>query len=290
MSNRPPGARQAGGSRQPAASRKPANPRARVRSRAGTAPAATQRTAGARSRPAKVAERRVARSRRRILRRVLAGFAGIVALAAVGALVWLVGWSDLLALEEVHVTGADASVEADVLAVAAPPMGEPLVRIDTAAMADAVRGLPEVADVSVTRSWPRALTIAVEPRTPAAVISDGSSWWQVDGDGVLFGDGTEQPDGLPVLEAPTGDAVEEVAARAAGVAVLTGLPGELAELVVAVTAETEASVQLTLDSGTTVRWGTADEMDNKSDVLLALLAEEATHYDVSAPAKPAIRP
>jgi hypothetical protein len=31
-------------------------------------------------------------------------------------------------------------------------------------------------------------------------------------------------------------------------------------------------------------------MENKSDVLLALLAQEATHYDVSAPAKPAIRP
>jgi cell division protein FtsQ len=237
-----------------------------------------------------VAERRVARSRRRILRRVLAGFAGVVAVGAAGALVWLIGWSDVLALEEVHVTGADASVETDVLAAAAPPMGEPLVRIDTAAIADAVRGLPEVAEVSVTRSWPRALTISVEPRSPAAVVSDGSSWWQVDSEGVLFGNGTEQPAGLPVLAAPTGDTVDEVAARAAGVAVLTGLPGELAELVVTVTAETEASVELTLDGGATVRWGTADQMENKSDVLLALLAQEATHYDVSAPAKPAIRP
>lgn len=225
-----------------------------------------------------------------MLRRVLAGFVGFVGLAAVGALAWLVGWSDVLALEQVHVTGADTSVEGDVRAVADPPMGEPLVRIDTAAMADAVRGLPEVADVSVTRSWPRALTISIDQRTPAAAVSDGSSWWQVDTEGALFGNGSEQPDGLPVLEAPTGDAVEEVAARAAGVAVLTGLPGDLADLVVSVSAETEASVELTLDDGATVRWGTADQMDDKSDVVLALLAEDATHYDVSAPAKPAIRP
>ncbi|HEX5994810.1 MAG TPA: FtsQ-type POTRA domain-containing protein [Jiangellales bacterium] len=288
MSSRRPGARQTGATRQPAGSRKPADPRATARSR--TASATGQRTVGVRSRPAKVRDRRVARSRRRILRRALAGFAGIAALAAVGALVWLVGWSDVLALEEVHVTGADDTVEARVVALAAPPIGEPLVTIDTDAMAQAVREMPEVADVSVTRSWPRALTISVQPRTPEAAISDGSSWWQVDADGVLFGNDAEQPDGLPVLAAPTGDTVEDVAARAAGVAVLTGLPGELADQVVTVTAETEASVQLTLDSGATVTWGTADQMDDKSEVLLALLAEEATHYDVSAPAKPAIRP
>jgi hypothetical protein len=31
-------------------------------------------------------------------------------------------------------------------------------------------------------------------------------------------------------------------------------------------------------------------MDRKSEVLLALLAEDGSHYDVSAPSNPSIRP
>lgn len=282
MSSRP-------AARQPASSRKPAGAQSRSKRATGAAPAIPQRGATRRA-PAKVAERRVVRSRRRIVRRLLAGFGALIALGGVGAVLWLVGWSELLALDEVHVTGADGILEADVIAAADPPVGVPLVRVDTAAIADAVRTVPEVADVSVSRSWPRAITISVQSRTPAAAIGDGSSWWRVDEDGVLFGNSAEQPADLPVLEAPTGDSVGDTAARAAGIAVLTGLPDELADLVVAVAAETEASVELTLDGGATVRWGTADEMDRKSDVLLTLLPEEATHYDVSAPSNPAIRP
>jgi cell division protein FtsQ len=225
-----------------------------------------------------------------VLRRLLAGFAGLVALGGVGALIWLVGWSDVLALEEIHVGGADDAMETEVLAVADPPMGRPLVRIDTDALADAVRTLPAVADVSVSRSWPRAITISVKPRTAAAAISDGASWWQVDTEGVLFGNSAEQPDGLPVLDAPAGQSAADEAARVAGVAVLTGLPAELADLVVGVAAPTDASVELTLDGGATVGWGTAGQMDRKGEVLLSLLAEDASHYDVSAPSKPAVRP
>jgi cell division protein FtsQ len=214
----------------------------------------------------------------------------LVALGGVGALVWVVGWSELLALDEVHVSGVDGAVEEDVLAAADAPLGVPLVRVDTAAIADAVRTVPDVADVSVSRSWPRALTISIEPRTPAAAIEDGASWLRVDQAGVLFGSSAEQPADLPVLDAPTGESAADKAARAAGTAVLTGLPGELSDLVVAVAAESEAAVELSLEGGATVRWGTADQMDRKSEVLLMLLAEDASHYDVSAPSNPAIRP
>ncbi len=224
------------------------------------------------------------------MRRLLIAFGGLVGAAGVGALVWLVGWSDVLALEEVHVDGAAGALEAEVRAAGEPPMGRPLVQVDTDAIADAVRDLPEVADVSVSRSWPRAITITVQPRIAAAAITDGASWWQVDAEGVLFGNTPERPDGLPVLDAPAGDSPAEKAARAAGVAVITGLPAEVADLVVGVAAPTEASVELTLDGGATVSWGTAGEIDRKSEVLLALLEEDASHYDVSAPSNPAIRP
>lgn len=222
-----------------------------------------------------------------MLRRLLTGFAVALGMAAVGAVVWLLGWSDATALEEVRVDGVDDELGDAVVEVADPPLGMPLIRVDTTAMEEAVTGLPEVAGVSVTRSWPNAVTIDVIPRAAEAAIADGQSWWLVDSTGVLFSESSAPPDGLPVLDAPT-DA-EAGPARAAGVAVLTGLPGQLHDLVTAVAAPTEASIELTLTDGATVLWGTADQADRKAAVLTALLATEATHYDVSAPGKPAVR-
>jgi cell division protein FtsQ len=222
------------------------------------------------------------------LRRVLAGVGMALAAGAVGAAVWLVAWSDLTALDELRVDGVDGDLVDTVSATADPPFGTPLIRIDTGAIEEAVAELPDVAEVSVHRSWPAAITVTVTPRVAAAAIAAGESWWLVDDTGVLFGEGAEQPDGLPELDAPV-DA-EAGPARAAGVAVLTGLPAELHDLVVAVAAPTEASVELTLDSGATVLWGTADQLERKAAVLLALLPEEGSHYDVSAPGNPAVRP
>lgn len=222
------------------------------------------------------------------MRRLLVGFAALLAVGAVGAATWLVGWSDVTALDEVRVDGVDGELAETVSATADPPYGTPLIRVDTAAMEAAVAELPEVAEVSVHRSWPTAVTVVVTPRVAAAVIEADGSWWQVDDTGVLFGRGTDRPDGLPVLDAPV-DA-DAAPARAAGVAVLTGLPPALRDLVEAVAAPTEASVELTLDGGATVLWGTADQPERKAEVLLALLAEEASHYDVSAPSNPAVRP
>jgi cell division protein FtsQ len=91
-----------------------------------------------------------------------------------------------------------------------------------------------------------------------------------------------------VLDAPVADGAE--ATRAAGVAVLTSLPAALNELVATVSAQSEADVRLGLTSGATVLWGDATMGDRKTDVLLALLREGATTYDVSAPERPAITP
>lgn len=270
MSRRPPKPRTG-----PAARRGPA----RSRQSAARGSSGTGRPSGG--------DRFAARSRRRIARRLLNGLAAVLAAGLIGTTVWLVGWSDATALDEVRVIGVDDEAADRVVETAAAPLGRPLVRVDTEAIELAVGELPEVADVSVSRSWPTAVTIAVTPRVAAAAIADGSSWWLVDSSGVLFGESSDQPAELPVLEATTdADAAQT---RAAGVAVLTGLPNDLHDLVAAVSAPTEASVELTLDDGATVLWGTADEMARKAEVLLALLPEEAAHYDVSAPANPAVR-
>ncbi len=215
---------------------------------------------------------------------------GLAVAGATGGVAWLVGWSDVTALDEVRVTGARGQLKEAVIAAVPAPLGTPLIRVDTERLAAAARRLPAVEAAAARRSWPNAVVIDVTPRTPAAAVTDGSAWWLVDRHGVLFGESSRQPADLPVLDAPT-DA-DAAAARAAGVAVLGGLPGDLREAVTAVAAPTAASVELSLDSGATVVWGTADHTARKAEVLRALLdsAEPASVYDVSAPSNPAIRP
>ncbi|HEX6577890.1 MAG TPA: FtsQ-type POTRA domain-containing protein [Jiangellaceae bacterium] len=219
---------------------------------------------------------------------MLAVLAASMAVAAVAGVVWLVGWSEVMALETVRVEGVDGELAGVVEQVADAPLGDPLVRVDTDAVAARVRDLPELASVSVARSWPRTVVISVTPRVAAAAITDADTWWLVDASGVLFGAAAEQPADLPVLEAPVDAAAG--ATRAAGVAVLDGLPANLRDLVEAVSAESEADVRIELVDGATVLWGRPELADRKAEVLLALLDQEASIYDVSAPERPAIVP
>lgn len=229
-----------------------------------------------------------ARSRRRRLRGLLYGFLAVLVIVAAGAAIWLVGWSDVTRLETVRVDGAGGPLAEQVSSAADASVGEQLIRVDTDAIATRVSELPELASISVHRSWPRTLVVSVTKRVPAAAIRDDGSWWEVDASGVLFGRADDRPAALPVLEAPA-DA-ETADTRAAGVTVLTGLPGQIRDLVETVSARTPADVRLKLSTGAMVNWGGPDDGAEKAAVLLTLLAEDASSYDVSAPTRPAITP
>lgn len=237
------------------------------------------------------AERFAARARRRRRRLVLVTLVGILVVGAVGSAAWLVGWSSVLAVREVSVSGADGGLAAEIEEVAEVPIGVPLIRVDTGKVADRVEELSEVGEVEIRRSWPQTLTIEVQPRVAVAAVPDGRRWWSVDEHGVLFGRVDAAPDGLPVLEAPTADSA--TLARSTGAAVLTGLPSSVEKLVESVRVESAADVRLLLDDDVTVLWGTAERSEDKARALLALIErqeEPPTSYDVSAPDKPAVVP
>lgn len=236
-----------------------------------------------------------ARARRQRQRRLVRALFALLGLGVIVVLAWLVGWSSVFSVKSVTVEGVPSSLSDGVLSLADAPLGAPLARVDTGAMAERVAELPEAASVDVHRSWPTTLTIEVTPREPVAAVSADGSWWSVDDTGALFGASDSRPDGLPVLTAPGGDDASDVdeAVRAAGVTVLTGLPPSLYELVDTVEARSEADIRLGLTDGATVRWGTADDLDRKAEVLLALIAgqeEPPSAYDVTAPDHPAVDP
>jgi cell division protein FtsQ len=207
--------------------------------------------------------------------------------AAAGAVVWLVGWSSLLTLRTVEVHGVEADTATEVEQAIDAPMGVPLARLDLAALDRSAEQVDAVRAVEVTRVWPRSLRIDVQPRVPAAAVRLGDRWRYVDDTGTVFGRLASQPTGLTVVDVSADSATEEQ--TVAAMTVLRALPDAVRDRLGTLRVASAADVQLVLDDGATVVWGTAERSARKAQVLEALLKVGARGYDVSAPDRPALR-
>jgi cell division septal protein FtsQ len=222
------------------------------------------------------------RRRRRIVRAVVA--------VAVVALAWWAVWaSPLLAVHQVRVDGATTLTAEQVRSAAGVPEGTPLLRVDVEAAAARVARLPQVADVSVTRGWPRSVVVTVVERRPVAVVEQAGTRSLVDASGVLFDTVTgEAPDGVVPLDVAS-PGPDDPATRSA-LGALVSLPADVRAQVTGARATTGEDVTLTLADGTAVVWGGAEDADDKAAALVALLAQvdsgaldPAATIDVSAP-------
>lgn len=214
----------------------------------------------------------------------------LVAGAAVlllGVAAWAVGFTGLLGVRTVAVTGTRALPADDIRAAAAVAPGEPLARVDTGAVAGRVRALPGVARVAVSRSWPSTVRITVTERTGVAVLPRDGAIWLVDADGVVFQRLTARPRGRPRLDVANAAPGDE--ATTAALDALTGLPDPVARQVLAVAAPTPDSVRLTLTGKRVVVWGGPQDAGTKARVLTALLTRPGHTYDVSNPAVVTVR-
>lgn len=143
-----------------------------------------------------------------------------------------------------------------------------------------------MATADVSRSWPNTIEIAVTERTPVAYFNSGDALHLVDGGGVVFKVVKDKPAALPEIKLPKVGPEDPLTRAVTGV--LASLPQQLRTQVVAVGAATPGSVELTLASGKTVRWGDASQGDRKAKVIAALLTREGKIYDVSAPELPTV--
>jgi cell division protein FtsQ len=204
-----------------------------------------------------------------------------------GAVAYVVGGTSVLGVRTVTVTGLHTLPAAQITDAAAVRQGEPLARVDVAAVADRIRAIPGVARVAVTRAWPSTLRIAVTERRGVAVVAVAGRPWLVDGTGVRFQQLAVVPPGtarLAVRDAGPGDP-----ATTAALAALAALGPTVRAQLVVITAQTPDSVTLTLTGNRTVLWGGADESPAKAKVLAALLGQSGTVYDVSTPSVVTVR-
>lgn len=220
-------------------------------------------------------------SRRGLLLAIVA--AVVVVVAAAG---YVVGFTGLLGVRQVTVTGVRALSADQVRAAAGVPAGRPLARVDTGAVADHVRALPGVERVAVARSWPGTLRITITERHGVAVVRRAGAYWLVDPDGVVFQRAAGRPK-LPVLGLV--DVRPDDPTSTAALAAVTALPPRLLAMVGTVRAATPEQVTLTLTDGRTVFWGGGEDSAAKASVLGALLSRPGRHYDVSTPSVVTVR-
>jgi cell division protein FtsQ len=225
------------------------------------------------------------RRRQRRLRRLRRAGILVVLLAVLATGGWLVAFSSVLATEQVTVSGTRLLSVDRVETAAAVPIGLPLARQDTAAIADRVAALPAVDSVTVERRWPNSLGIEVVERKPLVAAPTGNGYVLVDHTGTAFEEVARPPAGVVTVSIDSGNA----ALLADAGTIATNLPGKLRERVASITARTPDSFQVKITSGPAIFWGDADESALKGEVALVLLKKHPKAIDVSAPHSPAIR-
>jgi cell division protein FtsQ len=216
-------------------------------------------------------------------------FFGLAAVAIVAGVAWALLGSRLLVVRSVQVTGTGPQVSrAQVLAAARVPAGLPLIRLNTAAVAQRVGGIRQVQSAQVSRNWPSTVVISVRLRTPVFAVAARGGYALVDAYGVDVRDSARRPPRLPLLQltAGTGGAAGLSSLRPvarAGAAVLHELPPGIARRVAVVSAPTPWEVSLQLANGAVIVWGDTSRSAEKARELALLMRTHARRYDVSAP-------
>jgi cell division protein FtsQ len=221
------------------------------------------------------------RARQRRLRAALPWALIGAVLALAGLVAWILLGTGIFGVAQVRVAGTALVTPDEVRTAAAVPSGEPLARVDLAAVRRRVGALAPVARVTVSRQWPTTILVEVVERTPAAVVPRGNQFAVIDDAGVVFQTVPQRPDGLPLVRVATpGRTDVETRAALQVLAVLTPqLRGQLAEVAV----DGPARIRVLLRGGRTVIWGDATNGDTKARVATSLLAREGRTIDVSAP-------
>jgi cell division protein FtsQ len=212
--------------------------------------------------------------------------AGLALTGMVVSSVWAVYFSTLLSVSGVEVEGVDVLTPSAVRRVARVPMGDPLVRIDTAAIQTRVEALAAVRSATVTRLWPDQILIEIQERDVVATVEVGGRIRGMDAGGVLFRDYPRAPRQLPRIR--TELQVDTDTLREAG-KVVGALPKAVGRSVSYVSVESIDRISLVLRDGRVVLWGSAEESVDKARVLERLLAKRARYYDVSVPGLPTYR-
>lgn len=213
---------------------------------------------------------------------------------------WVAFFSPLLAIKEVKLSGAEHTTAADVARVVDLDSSTNLLLLKTDEVAAAVKTLPWVKSVSVDRKLPGTVRLRVTERRPAMAVAIGEERFLIDRRARVLSS-TEAAEGVPVLAGlrvdlpQPGDRLSSTQLKSA-LQAFSAMPRRLRRDVQAVFAPTVERITFQLSDGIQVRYGAAEEMASKNEVLEVLLTRlrgegrSAFYVDVRVPEAPAVSP
>ncbi|MGI5220249.1 cell division protein FtsQ/DivIB [Nocardia sp. CA-290969] len=204
----------------------------------------------------------------------------VLAVALVTVLAGLAWFSPVLSVREVRIEGAGAIPEDRIRELLQIPDQGSILRLDTAAMAQRVASIPKVRSAKVQRVLPSTVRVRVEPRTAVLYYDTPEGAHLLDADGIEYAV-EPAPIGVPKLLTERPGTADPLTRSA--IAVVRVLPPQLAVQVDTVRADSVSDVSLTLRDGRTVLWGSSEDGERKSAVVLPLLTRPGTVFDVSSP-------
>lgn len=199
------------------------------------------------------------RNRRRL--RVLVVIAVI---AAVLAALWLLSRTALLDVDRVGVAGSSRLQIEEVIAASGVGVGDPLVGVDTGAVAHRLEQHPWIRSAKVSRAWGGDVTITVVERVPVGRVRGEDGVEQlVDGTGALLGPAIGDDISLPEIRGVSSDTLA-----------LAGLlPPGVRSRVTTVVGEQDGRLQLQLRPRGTVEFGPASDLSEKVAALVTVMGQ-----------------
>ena len=242
----------------------------------------------------RIQERRIeiirAKGKRRLRILLMVVLLGLLSLAAI-----MISKSSLLDVDEVAVVGADSELKEVIVTVANIPKSKPILEVDTQAISERIKRIPNVKDVKVSRSFGGKVTISVTLRKPSVLLSNLGEWFLVDLDGRVLERVSELPPNLeyPIVEGnfddlKVGEWVPEQALYAIELA--ANLPSVLLADISFVS--TNEGIELILFGEGKILFGDNEALESKilaaSTILEQVDLAELIHIDVRTPDKPVL--
>lgn len=214
--------------------------------------------------------------------------------AFVVALILVLSFSPILAIQKVKVEGNSLVKDRELEAALEPIHGIPLARVGTGTVMDLLSDIPAIKDAIVQAEIPNTLKVKIIEHEPVAILVDGKSRYLVGAEGQrLLKLGAKDKNNLPEVKASP--VIKDQKVFSMLTRVLSGLPDKLLAKVDHATATSKDFVELNLKGGIKVIWGNDQDLALKTKVLEALLGAKKDEkspikvYDISSPQHPVAR-
>ena len=210
-----------------------------------------------------------------------------------GAGSYLLGWSSLLTVKQIEITGAPTLIsEKEATKSLNISVGDKLARVDSRAIANRLKANDWIKSADISRNWFNGkVSVDLLPRTPVALYTEpGKPQVALDASGEIFILPGELPNGLPSVSATS------VASGLIAIEVFTEMPKEFSDGIDRLTAGSPTN--LVIDGKFNSRtlqiiWGAGKDTLLKIKVISALLDLPENNsirlIDVTAPNAPIVK-